>query len=126
MSKPMIISHPMAAVAIDARKFVKQDGSGAVTTNDGAATAIGISESKADNSATPDYKYKAEDIGVIKQGIVTVPVTAAAAYNIGDVVELDTDGQTVKAGTTNPIGTAAETKTTASGDLGLKVYVNFA
>lgn len=126
-SKSVVISAPVTATAsVAASVFVKQDGSGGVVANDAAATAIGFTTSSADNTATPDYLHQAEDVGVVKQGLIRVPATVAAAYEFGDAVELQADGQTVVAGATNQIGTAAETKTTTSGDPELLVYVNFA
>jgi hypothetical protein len=123
--KPIIVSLPLAAVAVSAGAFLKKDGAGAVTTNDTAGSEIGIAASKADNSASPDYKFKNANIGCIKQGIVVV-TAVAATYNAGDIVEVATGGQTVQAhGSGSVIGSVVETKTLAApGDL--KVYVNIA
>lgn len=123
--KPIIVSLPLAAVAVSGGALLKMNGSGAVTTNDTAGSEIGIAASKADNSASPDYKFKNENIGCIKQGIVTM-TAVAATYYAGSLVEVATGGQTVKALASGAaIGSVVETKVlSAPGDL--KVYVNFA
>lgn len=125
MTKPVIINAPLAVVAVTAKQWLKADGSGAVTVNDTAGSEIGLAESNADNTATPDPKYKNANVGVIKQGLVKINAVAAA-YNWGDVVELATGGQNVQALTTGaPVGTVCETKTlSAAGEL--LVYVNVA
>lgn len=121
--KPVVISMPLAAVNVDGGLWLKQDGAGAVTINDGAATAIGIGMSRADNSTTPDPKFKRSTIGCIKQGIVTV-IADTATYNVGDALELKADGQTMQALAAGTLyATAVETKVLAAPG-SLKVYVD--
>ena len=63
-------------------------------------------------------------VGVIKQGLVKVTATAAT-YAFGDVVELDSTGQVVVAGTTAPVGTVAE-DLVLSADGELLIYLSVA
>lgn len=113
--KTYILTAVVGVGGITDGQFVKQDGSGGVIANDGAATGIGFA------NAT---KVATKKVGIITNGLVWVPATDAATYNFGDVVELKADGQTVTAGSTNPIGVCVATKTTASGDLSLQVLLD--
>jgi len=122
MVKPVTISAPAGTNVIAAGAFLETDGAGAVKAFDGTGTILGRAESgfdPADPLAAGD-----EFVGCIKQGLIRV-AAAAATYSFGDEVEWDT-GHTVKAGNTLLVGTAAETKTTTSGDPILKVYMNIA
>lgn len=131
MSKPMILNGPLAAVAIligaeGQTTFLKEDGSGALVSNDGVASAIGAAESRADNSSDPDPKFKNENIGIVKQGLVFANA-ANDSYNFGEDLELNADGQTIEKITSDPlVATAAETKTVDANNPGLKIYINFA
>ncbi len=113
--KSYILSATAGTGGVEAGKFVKQDGSGGVIVNDDPTTAKGIA------NAT---KSAGDKVGVIKKGIVKVPATVVGTYNIFDDVELDTDGQTVKVGSTNKIGVAVETKTTTADDNSLYILVD--
>lgn len=113
--KTFILTADVGTGGITGGQFVKQDGSGGVIANDASATGIGLA------NAT---KAAGDRVGVIFKGLVWVTGDASTAYNFGDVVELDTDGQTVVAGTTNPIGTIAATKTTTTTDLDIQVLLD--
>ena len=125
MSKPIIINAPLAVVAVTAKQWLKADGSGAVTVNDTAGSEIGVAESSADNSATPNVLLKNENIGMIKQGLIKLNAVAAT-YNVGDLVELATGGQNLQAYSSGAIvGSVCETKVlAATGEL--LVYINLA
>lgn len=115
--KTYILSADVGSTGVTGGYFVKQDGSGGVVNNDGAATAIGMANGT---------KTSGQTVGVITKGLVEVPTTVAGTYNFGDKVELAADGQTVQAYSTGTIiGTVAETKTTATGDLSLWVLISF-
>jgi len=105
--KTFILS-AVSAADIAAGMFVKADGSGAVVENDTAGSELGIAESSA-VFANPGRK----NVGVIKQGLVTV-TGVAATYKFGDKVEVATDGQSVQAFSAGAlIGTVAEPETKA-------------
>ena len=113
--KTYILSATVGTGGVSAGEFVKKDGSGGVITNDAAGTGKGLA------NAT---KAAADKVGVIVEGICQLPKTVNATYNFGDDVELDADGQTVKAGTTNKVGIAIETKTTTADDNSLWVLID--
>jgi len=116
MVKPIIVTADCAANAVVAKDFLEADGAGAVKAFDGTGVALGIAETNKDIE---------NRVGCIKQGLIKLPTTAAA-YAFGDQVEWAA-GQTVAAYSAGVIvGTAAESKTTTSGDNYLLVYVNFA
>jgi len=115
--KSYILGAVVGTGGILANQYVKQDGSGGVVGNDGAATAIGMA------NAT---KVAGELVGVIVSGIVKSPLTDNATYSFGDKLELKADGQTLTAlaaGTLTAI--AIETKTTTAPDNGLRVLLLF-
>ena len=113
--KTFILTADVGTAGVTFANFVKQDGAGGVVDNDGAATAVGYS-----NATKTTGK-----VGVIKNGLATVPATVAAAYNFGDALELAADGQTLQAlASGTQVGIAAETKTTATGNLGLQALLS--
>jgi len=63
-------------------------------------------------------------VGVIKQGLFKA-VAVTGTYAFGDIVELDSSGQKLVAGTTAPVGTIAE-DLVLSADGEILVYVNVA
>ena len=119
--KTYILSAGVNAAGIEDKEFVKADGSGLVIANTAAASVIGLSNATKTAAQVADGQAK---VGVIKKGLVEVPVTTNATYSFGEALELHTDGQTVISGSaTLQIGTAAETKTTTTADNSLWVYL---
>jgi hypothetical protein len=118
--KSFIISMP-AEAAVAAKKWLVPGTSSGVKEASAAGASVGLSAGFADPALPP---YKSGKVGVIKQGLVKVQA-AAGTYAIGAKVELDSSGQIVTAGATNPVGTVCEDKVLAApGEL--LVYVNVA
>lgn len=120
--KTVTLSAPAGSNSIAAGKFVETE-SGSVTEWDGTGTIVGFAESAVNDSATL-LEQGGSNVGVVKLGLINVEA-AAATYNFGQAIEA-LDADTVQAfGSGQQIGTAAETKTVASGGK-LKVYLNIA
>lgn len=115
--KNFIASSTVGAGGVTDRDFVKVDGNGGVITNTDPTAAQGVANAS---------KAVGDQVGVIVDGVVEVKATVNATYNQFDAVELDIDGQTIKAGSTNQVGVAWETKTTDTTNNTLYVKLNLA
>lgn len=116
MSKPIIISVPCGSNDVSAKKFLEQDGAGAVKELDASGTIIGISVADKDT---------VNNVGMIEQGLIKMPA-AAASYNVGDVLGGNSSGVVAYASGIR-VGIAAETKTintTYSATDPLLIYLN--
>ena len=108
---------PCGSNAVGAKKWLEQDGSGAMKEFDGTGLAKGIS------LAAKDVE---DNVAMIKIGYMKVGAKAAS-YNVGDRLELDGTGQLVTADVGGAIvGIAAETATIASDGDELLVFIHIA
>lgn len=121
--KPIILgADVLAGESIVAGQFVAIDGTGFVKASGTAGTEKGVAES---SQIVGNSQYVGK-IGVVKQGLVSVP-SVNDTYNWGDKVEVATGGQSVQAldkGTF--VGTVAKTKTTTTDDNKVLIYINLA
>lgn len=112
----MIISVPCGTNDVSAKKFLEQDGAGAMKELDASGTPKGVSVSNKDT---------ANNVGMITQGLVNLPA-AAASYNVGDVLEANSSGVTAYSSGVK-VGIAVETETISTGYSStdqLAVYLN--
>jgi len=110
-----------AEAAIAQGEFLVAGTSAGVKPAASAVASLGVAECRADPALPPFFSDK---VGVIKQGLIKV-TAVAATYAFGDVIELNSSGQKVVAGTTAPVGTVAEDKV-LSADGELLIYLNVA
>jgi hypothetical protein len=116
MSKPIILSVPCGSNVVSAKKFLIQDGAGAMAQLGASGTPKGVSISNKDT---------ANNVGMIIQGLVNLPA-AAAAYNVGDVLGANSSGVVAYSSGVR-VGIAGATKTvstTYSSTDQLVVYLN--
>lgn len=114
MSKPIILDVDCGSNSVSAKDWLEQDGSGAMKAFDGTGDAKGVAISNKNDN---------EHVGMVKLALIKLDAVAAA-YNVGDDLELDGTGQKLQAlnlGT--KVAEAAETLT-LSADGELLVFIN--